>query len=96
MAKLSKNDLLAKIAALGDDDIYLSLLEDVTDSFIENTESVDVSSYQEQINTLNAQITDLKQRYKERFLYNATSTDSDIDVSGTNVTQSNVIDIKEI
>lgn len=76
--KLSKDELLEKVkSAFGEstDEIYISLLEDITDSMEDNTQELTA-----QIETLNAQIEELKQKYIDRF-FNAGTTSEDETIS---------------
>lgn len=62
--KLSKDELISKINGLEiDDEVKISLLEDVTDS-MEVTPEVDNSELEE----VKAKYEELKTKYKERFL----------------------------
>lgn len=62
--KLSKDELISKINGLEiDDEIKISLLEDVTDS-MEVAEEVDNTELEE----VKAKYEELKTKYKERFL----------------------------
>lgn len=77
--KLSKQELINKIDALEiDEDIKISLMEDVTDSFDDTvTEEfkaqfeAEKAEMEAQIANEKAYILDLKKRYKERFLNGA-------------------------
>lgn len=65
MSKLSKKDLLKKInEKISDVDIATELIEDVEDSF----EGADTSELEQQIEDLQTQNAELKQKYKDRFL----------------------------
>lgn len=65
MSKLSKKDLLKKInEKVTDVDLATELMEDVEDSF----EGADTSELEQQIEDLQTQNADLKQKYKDRFL----------------------------
>ena len=62
--KLSKDELISKINGLEiDDEVKISLLEDVTDS-MEVAEEVDNTELEE----VKAKYEELKTKYKERFL----------------------------
>lgn len=63
--KLSKEELKKKIdEVVQDEDVKISLLEDVEDSF----ESVDTTEKDTEIASLKAENEELKRKYKERFL----------------------------
>lgn len=71
--KLSKKDLLKKInEKITDVDLATELIEDVEDSF----EGADTTDLEQQIEDLQTQNTELKQKYKDRFLK---GNDGDID-----------------
>ena len=71
--KLSKKDLLKKInEKITDVDLATELIEDVEDSF----EGADTTELEQQIEDLQTQNTELKQKYKDRFLK---GNDGDID-----------------
>ena len=61
--KLSKDELKQKIDSLAiDDDVKITLLEDIEDSFIETVDN------SEEFQELNAKYEELKEKYKNRFL----------------------------
>ena len=65
MSKISKKDLLKKInEKVTDVDLATELMEDVEDSF----EGEDTTELEQQIEDLQTQNADLKQKYKDRFL----------------------------
>lgn len=65
MSKLTKKDLLKKInEKITDVDLATELIEDVEDSF----EGTDTTELEQQIEDLQNQNTELKQKYKDRFL----------------------------
>lgn len=71
--KLSKKDLLKKInEKITDVDLATELIEDVEDSF----EGSDTTELEQQIEDLQTQNQELKQKYKDRFLK---GNDEDID-----------------
>ena len=81
--KMSKEELSQKINEMEiDEDKKISLLEDISDSFIEE----DTSKYDE----LNQKYEELKQNYKERFLIGDTSKKEE------ELKEEKIIDIKEI
>lgn len=70
--KLSKEDLKSKIAeVVKDDDLSISLLEDIEDSWQEQPATTEKD---EQIKDLTSKLEDLTQKYKERFLTKETTT----------------------
>lgn len=89
--KLSKEELIEKINGLAiEDEIKISLLEDITDSFEitepDNSELEDIKSKYEE----------LKTKYKERFLKGSEETDEDEKEDSEELKEEEVIDIKEI
>lgn len=92
MAKISKDELISKInEKVTDEDVKIELMEDVTDSF-----DVEDNSLQEEVDRLNEEVTSLKEKYKERFLKS-----DDIDVKKDEIKEDDddeekVIDVKEI
>lgn len=70
MAKLSKEEILAKIDATGlTDDEKISFMEDISDSFSE-PDTTEVDGLKAEVEKLNSEIEDLKNKYKARFLSN--------------------------
>lgn len=64
MAKLSKEELIQKISdKVGDEEIQIELMEDITDSF-EAPEEVDTTELDE----LKSKYEELMKKYKDRFL----------------------------
>lgn len=88
MAKLSKEELIAKINdKLGENgELAIELMEDVTDSM----ESVDLSGYVEKV-----VYDELLQRYKERFM-NPEEVKEEIKEEVIEEDEPEVIDVKEI
>ena len=86
MAKLSKDELIAKINdKLSDNsELAVELMEDITDSFVE----LDASEYEKQIEEEKAKYEDLLQRYKDRFV--------SADVIEEKEEVAEVIDVKDI
>lgn len=91
MAKLSKDELLAKISEkITDPDLSIEILEDITDSF--NVDDSDVKAeMQTKIDDLESKLDDLKSKYKARFLDSPVKIDEKIEDG-----EEKVIDIKEI
>lgn len=86
--KLSKEELKKKISELEiDEDISIELLEDIEDSFVEN--SIESSEYEE----MKRKYEDIKKKYKERFL-NTKIEKEEIEDNG--LVEKKEIDIKEI
>lgn len=66
--KLSKEELKNKVSELGiDDDVKISLLEDIEDSFTDAVED-DSRVSKEEYDDMSMKYEDMKKRYIERFL----------------------------
>lgn len=68
--KLSKAELKQRISdnIQDNDDLVISLLEDIEDSMVENNESIIDETQRRELEELKWKYEDLKTRYKERFL----------------------------
>lgn len=65
MAKLSKEELIAKVnEKIENVDLAIELIEDITDSF----ELADTSELDNKISELTDELSNLKEKYKNRFL----------------------------
>ena len=97
MAKYSAEDLSSRINDLElDDEVKISLMEDITDS-ISPDESDELSSLKAEIEKVKAEYEDLKQKYKERFLKAAEVEEENAEVKeDEDLEEKEVIDIKEI
>lgn len=93
MAKLSKDELLAKISEkITDPDLSIEILEDITDSF--NVDDTEVKSeMQAKIDDLESKLDDLKSKYKARFLDSTVKVEDELSKDDD---EDKVIDIKEI
>ena len=68
MAKYSAEELSSRINELElDDDVKISLMEDITDS-ISPAESEELAAIKAEIEKKDAEIEELKEKYKARFL----------------------------
>ena len=67
MAKLSKEEFIAKIDEKLPEELKIEFMEDVSDSF-ENDNSDVIAEKDAEIERLNAEVEELKAKYKERFL----------------------------
>lgn len=95
MAKLNSVDLSNRINDLEiDDEIKMSLIEDITDS-ISNEESEELKSLRDELEQAKKKYDDLKNRYKERFL-NAVESEEKEPEEIEEISEEEVIDIKEI
>ena len=97
MAKYSAEDLSSRINDLElDDEVKISLMEDITDS-ISPDESEELSSLKAELEKVKAEYEDLKQKYKERFLKAAEVEEENVEVKeDEDLEEKEVIDIKEI
>lgn len=92
--KLSKEELKAKInEVITDDDLKISLLEDIEDSVdvTDETEKVEKSAYDE----LEIKYNELKEKYKERFL-NSDVKEEVVEETEEEPKEDDVIDVKDI
>lgn len=95
MAKLTKEELSAKIDGLEiDDDIKISLMEDISDS-ISPDESEELTALKDEIERTKEELIELKAKYKERFLKAVDSTEKE-DEEKEELEEKEVIDVKEI
>ena len=95
MAKLSKDELIAKINdKLSDNsELAVELMEDITDSFVE----LDASEYEKQIEEEKAKYEDLLQRYKDRFVSADVIEEKEEEVvEPANEEVAEVVDVKDI
>ena len=97
MAKLSKEELLSKITEkILDEDLSIELMEDISDSFGGDDESVK-AEYESKISELNSALEELKKKYKERFLKGEESEeDTPSEESTEELEEKEVIDVEEI
>ena len=95
--KLSKQELKQRIsdAITDNDDLVISLLEDVEDSMVENSESVMDETKMKEFEELKWKYDDLKAKYKERFLKGDDKPDEDAEYD-EELKEEEVIDVKEI
>ncbi len=95
MAKYSAEELSSKINDLElEDDVKISLMEDITDS-VSPDESEELASLRSEIEKAHADYEELKEKYKARFLQ-AVSEDEEKEEVSEDLEEKEVIDIKEI
>lgn len=94
--KLSKQELKQKISdsIKDNDDLVISLLEDIEDSMIENNEQVIDETNKKELEDLKWKYEDLKAKYKERFLSGA--EDKEETTEETGLEEKEVIDVKDL
>lgn len=94
--KLSKEELKKKIdEVVQDDEIKISLLEDIEDSIevADESEKVEKSAYDEVV----AKYEEIKQKYKDRFLKGEEPEEKeDEETEDEELKEEEVIDVKEI
>lgn len=94
MAKKSASELSEYINGLDlDDDVKISLMEDVTDS-ISPEESEELNRLKDEVNSYKEKYEEVKEKYKERF-YSAVESDKKEDIQ-EELQEKEVIDIREI
>lgn len=95
MAKLSKEELLTKVEATGmSEDEKISFMEDITDSFTEPDTS-EIDNLKEEMTKKDAEIEDLKAKYKARFL-SKEDIKEEIKEEPKEMEVKEVIDVKDI
>ena len=93
--KLSKEELKKKIdEVVADDEIKISLLEDIEDSMevSDESEKVEKSAYDDVV----AKYEELKTKYKERFLKGDEESAEEKEEDVEEVKEEEVVDVKEI
>ena len=97
MAKYSAEELSSRINELElDDDVKISLMEDITDS-ISPAESEELAAIKAEIEKKDAEIEELKEKYKARFLKDEeVKEEVKEEVEDEDLEEKEVIDIKEI
>ena len=92
--QMNKEELKAKISELGiDDEIKISLLEDVEDSFAEKVETEDVKESED----YKAKYDELKAKYIERFTKSEDiKEEDDSEDKKDELKEEEIIDVKEI
>ena len=95
MAKLTKEEFNTKYSKkiTDNDDLVIELMEDFSDSISED-EKAELDSLKEEIEKKDAEIAELKRKYKERFLDSAKTEEKE--VNEDNIEEKEIIDIKEI
>lgn len=96
MAKLSKEELLSKITEkVLDEDLSIELMEDISDSFGGDDESVK-AEYEAKISELTNALDELKKKYKERFVKGEESEEEKSEEPSEELEEKEVIDVEEI
>lgn len=95
MAKYSAEELSSRINELElDDDVKISLMEDITDS-VTPDESEELAGLKAEVEKAHADYEELKEKYKARFL-KAVDTEEEKEVKDEELEEKEVIDVKEL
>lgn len=94
--KLSKQELKQRISdsITDNDDLVISLLEDIEDSVLETNETVLDETARKEAEELKWKYEDLKAKYKERFLKGDDKKDEE--EKDDEMEEKEVVDVKEI
>ena len=96
MAKYSAEELSSRINDLElDDDVKISLMEDITDS-VSPDESEELAGLKAEIEKSKADYEELKEKYKARFLKAVDSDEVKDEVKDEDLEEKEVIDVKEL
>lgn len=96
MAKYSAEELSSRINDLElDDDVKISLMEDITDS-VSPDESEELANLKAEIEKAHAEYEELKEKYKARFLKAVESDEEEKEVEDEDLEEKEVIDVKEL
>ena len=95
MAKYSAEELSSRVNELElDDDVKISLMEDITDS-VTPDESEELANLKAEVEKTKAEYEELKEKYKARFL-KAVETEEKEEVKYDDLEEKEVIDVKEL
>ena len=93
MAKYSAEELSSRINDLElDDDVKISLMEDITDS-VSPDESEELASLKAEVEKAHADYEEIKEKYKPRFLK---AVETEEEVKDEDLEEKEVIDVKEL
>ena len=96
MAKYSAEELSSRINDLElDDDVKISLMEDITDS-VSPDESEELAGTKAELEKAKAEYEELKEKYKARFLKAVESDEEEKEVEDEDLEEKEVIDVKEL
>ena len=96
MAKYSAEELSSRVNDLElDDDVKISLMEDITDS-VSTDESEELAALRSELEKAKADYEELKEKYKARFLQAVESDEESKDEESEDLEEKEVIDVKEI
>lgn len=96
--KVTKQELKQRISdnITDNDDLVISLLEDIEDSMEETTENIINETLQKENEDLKYKYENLKARYKERFLSGDNAEENEEDKKEEGLQEKEYIDIKKI
>ena len=95
MAKYSAEELSSRINELElDDEVKISLMEDITDS-VSPDESEELAGIKAELEKKAAELEELKEKYKARFL-KAVESDEEEKEDTEDLEEKEVIDVKEL
>ena len=95
MAKYSAEELSSRVNELElDDDVKISLMEDITDS-VSPDESEELAGMKAELEKSKADYEELKEKYKARFL-KAVESEEKEEVKDEDLEEKEVIDVKEL
>ena len=96
MAKYSAEELSSRVNELElDDEIKISLMEDITDS-VSPDESEELASIKAELEKAKADYEELKEKYKARFLKAVESEEVESEKEDEDLEEKEVIDVKEL
>ena len=102
MSKLTKEEIIKKYTEekeyFPDDDSKIEFMEDVADSMVEESSDKDeeIKKLKEENERLTSEVSDIKTKYKERFLTSENKYEEKIEENTEEPEEKTVIDIKEI
>lgn len=102
MSKLTKEEIIKKYTEekeyFPDDDSKIEFMEDVSDSMVEESSDKDeeIKKLKEENERLTSEVSDIKTKYKERFLTSENKSEEKIEEKDEEPEEKTVIDIKEI
>lgn len=97
--KLSKEELKKKISEkVTDEDLSIELLEDIEDSMdvVNESESEEIAKLKSEIESKDVEISDLKKKYKERFLNGSESDEENNDNESDGLKEEEIIEKSDI
>lgn len=96
MAKYSAEELSSRVNELElDDEVKISLMEDITDS-VSPDESEELASIKTELEKAKADYEELKEKYKARFLKAVEDEEVKDEVEDEDLEEKEVIDVKEL